>query len=213
MKIEIWYDFVCPFCFLGETKFEMALNTLSFKENISLTFRSFQLNPSQSKVETQGKDIHQIIAEKYHISYDQAKANNDRIVASAKAVGLNYRFDLLKPSNTEKAHMLAHSVKDTQSQQDFIKRVYSAYFEEGADISDTGTLLKLMSDVGLDTSAFEKHLEDPGLLTRVKQDQEQARALGVNGVPFFLIDGKYAISGAQSVEHFIETLTTAYQSR
>jgi len=102
MKVEIWFDFICPFCYLGETKFEMALATFEHKEEVEVVYKSFQLNMTTES--SKGKDIHQVIADKYPISYAQAKDNNDRIIEAASEVGLNYRFDILKLNSTELAH-------------------------------------------------------------------------------------------------------------
>jgi predicted DsbA family dithiol-disulfide isomerase len=209
MKIDIWYDFVCPFCYLGETKFEMALKDFEGKETVELNFKSFQLNPSKAQTVDQGKDIHQLIADKYHMSYEQAKANNDRIVASAKEVGLNYRFDILKPCNTEKAHLIAQYAKKVHKDLAFIHRVYAAYFEEGADISDEHTLLKLAQEIGLDSEVIKGQLENREQLEAVHKDQQMAKSMGITGVPFFLINDKHQISGAQSVDHFLKVLRLA----
>lgn len=208
-KIDIWFDFVCPFCYLGETKFEMALKEFEGRDDVEINFKSFQLNPSKDVVPMVGKDIHQIIADKYHMSYEQAKANNDRIVASAKQVGLNYRFDILKPGNTEMAHIIAQYAKEVGKDFDLVNRYYAAYFEEGADINDEKTLLDLAAEVGLDPEAVKKRLDDPILLGQVKADQQQAKTLGITGVPFFIINDKYSVSGAQSVDHFLEALKLA----
>ncbi len=205
-KIDIWFDFVCPFCYLGERKFEMALKEFAGKDDVEINFKSFQLNPSKAVVPMVGKDIHQIIADKYHMSYDQAKANNDRIVASAKQVGLNYRFDILKPGNTEMAHIIAQYAKEVGKDFELVNRFYAAYFEEGADINDETTLLELAAEIGLDVHALKKRLDDPTLLARVKADQKQAQTLGITGVPFFIINDKHRISGAQSIEHFKSVL-------
>lgn len=244
MKIDIWYDFVCPFCFLGETKLEMALKQLASSpsainetngeiivgsSSVKLNFRSFQLSPypqhlseaeKQQRRQTKKaqlqtldpasrKDIHQLISEKYGMPYQQAKRMNDGIVASAKAVGLNYRFDLLKPGNTEQAHRIAQFAKDKGLDHALILRYYAAYFEEGAEIEDTEVLLALAASVGLDPSEVQASLDDPELLARVNADQAEAKARGITGVPYFIIDDKYAISGAQGVEVFLQALQKA----
>lgn len=205
-KIDIWFDFVCPFCYLGERKFEMALKAFEGKDDIEINFKSFQLNPSKDVVPMVGKDIHQIIADKYHMSYEQAKANNDRIVASAKQVGLNYRFDILKPGNTEKAHIIAQYAKEVGKDFDLVNRYYAAYFEEGADINDEKTLLDLAAEIGLNADVIKERLDDPALLAAVKSDQKQAKEIGITGVPFFIVNDQHTISGAQSVEHFLSVL-------
>lgn len=244
MKIDIWYDFVCPFCYLGETKLEMALKQLAANpsalnetngeiivgsNSVTLNFRSFQLSPypqhlseaekqlrrQTKKAQLQAldpakrKDIHQLISEKYGMPYQQAKRMNDSIVESARAVGLNYRFDLLKPGNTEQAHIIAQYAKQKGLDHALILRYYAAYFEEGADIEDTEVLISLAESVGLDAAALRDCLKNPELLAAVNADQAEAKARGITGVPYFLIDDKYAISGAQGIEVFLKALQAA----
>lgn len=222
MKIDIWYDFVCPFCYLGETKLEMALK--AFGDNaapVELNFHSFQLSPFPAhfteddkeqrrlSMKSSHRDIHQLIADKYGITYEQSKANNDRIVASAQAVGLNYRFDILKPGNTEKAHIIAQYAKHKGLDHALILSLYSAYFEAGADLDDTEQLIALAQAVGLDAEEVRNQLSSPELLAAVNADQAAARKLGITGVPYFIFNDKYAVSGAQGVEVFMQALNKA----
>jgi len=208
MKVEIWSDFVCPFCYMGEKRFEKALAEFKHKDEVEITFKSFQLSPDAVRIE--GKDIHQIIAEKYKISYEQSKASNNQIVESAREVGLNYRFDLLKPNNTGMAHQIAKFAQRVGMEKNLVDRYFKAYFEEGADIGDKETLFKLAKEVGLDLDELDKKLDEGFLKAEVFKDQQQAKALGISSVPFFIIDNKYSVSGAQSPDHFTQVLEKAY---
>ncbi|MDK2808511.1 MAG: hypothetical protein PWP24_1246, partial [Clostridiales bacterium] len=145
MKIEIWSDFVCPFCYMGERKLELALNDFAGKNEVEIEFRSFEL--STSNADYIGKDIHQVIADKYQISYEEAKANNERIVAAAAKVGLTYRFDILKPNTTRLAHEIFQYAKKQGKGNVVAHRFFKAYFEAGVDIGDKEALLSLLSDL------------------------------------------------------------------
>lgn len=209
MKIEVWSDFVCPFCYMGERKFELALEKFPHKEEVELEFKSFELN--MDKTDYKGKDIHQIIADKYGISYEQAKENNDRIVQAASEVGLDYRFDILKLNNTKLAHEIAQYAKLSQKGNDLVKRFFKGYFEQGIDIGDQLALLDLAKEVGLDTADLQRQLDNGSLEAKVREDEEMAAKLGINSVPYFVFDDKYAVSGAQNPEIFLEALTKAYK--
>jgi len=209
MKVEIWSDFVCPFCYMGERRFENALEEFEHKDEVEITFKSFQLDPDAKRI--QGKDIYQIIAEKYGISYEQSKASNDEIIKAASEVGLNYRFDILKLNNTEMAHEITKFARSLDKEKALVDRFFKAYFEEGADIGDREILLKLAGEVGINQGELNKKLDAGSFRTEVIKDQEQARKLGINGVPFFVINDKYTVSGAQSVSHFIHVLDKAYK--
>jgi predicted DsbA family dithiol-disulfide isomerase len=208
MKIEIWSDFVCPFCYMGETILEKALLESEHKGDVEITFRSFQLDPNAVRIAD--KNIYQIIAEKYGISYEQSKAANDDIVKAGRELGLNYQMDIMKPNNTAMAHEISKFAQSVGKETILAKRLFKAYFEEGADIGDKVTLLNLAAEVGLNLNELNKKLDEGFFKSEVLQDQEQARALGINSVPHFVINNKYTISGAQGINHFIQVLNKAY---
>lgn len=208
MKVEIWFDFACPFCYIGEKKFEMALANFQNKEEVEIQFRSFQLNMATEAIK--GKDIHQVIADKYHISYGQAKDNNDRIAEAASAVGLNFRFDMLQLSATEMAHEIAHFAQQSHKGSEIINRFFKGYFEDGLDLSDTETLMRLAQEAGLDLAALNAQLKDGTLKAKVQADEDLARQLGIRSIPHFIIDNKIVISGAQDSKTFLKALNDAY---
>lgn len=209
MKVEIWSDFVCPFCYMGERKFEQALADFEHKDEVEIVFKSFQLQ--MDKVDAKGKDIHQTIADKYNISYEQAKANNDQIVKAAAKVGLNYRFDILKLNNTELAHEIAKYAQSVGKGKDLVDRYFKAYFEEGVDIGDKEKLIELAEEIGLNTTELKKQLDQKLLKAEIKKDEVLAKKLGINSVPFFIINDRYTVSGAQDPEQFLKALNEAYK--
>lgn len=210
MKVEIWFDFVCPFCYMGEKKFEKALADFEHKEEVEVTFKSFQLN--MAKEDTKGKDIHQVIADKYNITYEQAKANNDGITKAAAEVGLNYRFDILKLNKTQLAHEIAKYAESVGKGKQLVEHYFKGYFEEGLDIGNEEKLFELAQKAGLDINDLKKQLDGEHLKAEVKKDEALARNLGISSIPYFVIDNKYAVSGAQNPEHFLKALNEAYNN-
>lgn len=210
MKVEIWFDFVCPFCYMGERKFEKALAAFEHKEEVEIVFKSFQLNMSQKDVK--GKDIHQVIADKYNITYEEAKANNDRITKAAAQVGLNYRFDILKLNNTQLAHEIAKYAEGVGKGKEIVDLYFKGYFEEGLDIGNEEKLLELAEKAGLDITDLKNQLAGESLKAKVKEDEALARKLGISSVPYFVFDDKYAVSGAQEPEQFLKALNQAYNN-
>jgi len=208
MKVEIWFDFVCPFCYMGETKFKKALEAFEHKDEVEIVFKSFQLD--MGKGDFNGKDVHEIIANKYNIAYEQAKANNDRVIKAASEVGLNYNFDILKVNNTELAHEIAKYAESIGRGKELVERYFKGHFEEGLDIGDKDDLLELAQEIGLDITELKKQLDGGSLKLEVKEDEAVAKKLGISSVPFFVIDNKYAVSGAQNPEQFLKALNQAY---
>ena len=156
MKIEVWSDFVCPFCYIGKRRLEIALNKFEHKDEVELVFKSFELDPSSKK--KFDENIHEIIAKKYGISVEQAKASNNQIVEQAKAIDLNYNFDDLIPTNTFDAHRLSHYAKTDGKMNELSERLLKAYFVDSLNISDHKVLANLAGEVGLDSEEALKIL-------------------------------------------------------
>jgi len=208
MKIEIWSDFACPYCYLGEKRLEQAIKELDTKEEIEITFKSFQLNPNAVRIKG---DLNELIAKKYNTTYENAKRNNDSIVRAAKEAGLNYDFENIIVNNTSLAHQASKFAKDYGKEKILVDRFFKAYFEESKDIGDLDTILELAKEVNLDSDKLKKALAVKTYLTEVKQDQTIASSSGIHSVPYFVIDNKVAVSGAQSVEHFIGAINKALE--
>ncbi|MBB5354790.1 protein disulfide-isomerase [Anoxybacillus mongoliensis] len=204
MKIEVWSDFVCPFCYIGKRRLEEALSSFPHRENVEIIFRSFELDPDVKK-ETP-LNIHEMIAQKYGISVDEAKRANADIGKQAEALGLTFRFETMKPTNTFDAHRLAQYAKKKGKLHEVVERLFYAYFTESKQISDRNVLLELAEAAGLDRKEAEVVLDDGRYAEQVRHEEAIAAQLGVRGVPFFVLNQKYAISGAQPVEVFRQAI-------
>lgn len=206
MKIEIWSDFLCPFCYIGKRKLEMALAQLPFIKDPEIVYKSFELNPEASLFN--GTKIEVELAAKYGMSIDQARQNNQQIKQVAAEVGLAFDFEAMKPTNSLAAHRLAKYAKTTAFETEFVEALYQAYFEEGQLISDAEILSAIATEVGLEKVAVQEVLaDDSRYLEEVRQDENEAYQFGISSVPYFVLDQKYAIQGAQPMEIFIKALT------
>lgn len=201
MKIDIWSDFACPFCYIGQRHLETALKD---REDVEIVFHSFELDP-QAKMHYD-EDIHQLLANKYGMTYEQAKANNDNITQMAAATGLDYDFDNMKLTNTFTAHRLAQYAKEQGKGNEFVETGMDAYFTKGAFLNDEETLVNIGTSVGLPEEDLRRIINSQEYLAPVRVDQTKAMELGIQSVPFFLIDEQYAVSGAQPVSVFENVL-------
>ncbi|KAB8139307.1 DsbA family oxidoreductase [Gracilibacillus oryzae] len=205
MKIEIWSDFVCPFCYIGKRRLEQAIQRFPEEIDVNIQFKSFQLDPNAPQYS--GENIHEQLAKKYNMSVERAKQMNQQLGEQAKSVGLEFVFDTMKPTNTFNTHRLAKFAKSEGKEAQFVSEMLHQYFTLSADISDRDTLLTICEDLQLDAEKARQVLENTDLFAEeVRQDQEEAQNLGITGVPFFVFNGKYAISGAQPIETFMNAL-------
>lgn len=207
MKVEIWSDFVCPFCYLGKTKFEKALEGFSDKENVEIVYKSFELDPNATNIYK--GTMSELISKKYGITIEEAKKNNERITAQAKEVGLAYNLEKAIPVNTFYAHRLFQYAKQLGKDEEVVRLIFKAYFTDSKNISDIDTLVEIAKEARLKEEGVREVLNSKRYTDIVREDEKEAQNIGVNGVPFFLIDGKYSISGAQPIEFFRETLEKA----
>ena len=208
MNIEIWSDVACPFCYIGKVHLEKALKQLP-DTTVNITWRSFELDPNAA-VEPEA-DIYDTLAKKYGKDRTWAKEMNRNMTQMAKDVGLNFNMDNVKPTNTFNAHRLIHFADSKGLQHEMKERLLKAYFTEGQNVGDISTLSELASDIGLDQKKVKEILSEKKFTDEVVQDIERAYKIGVQGVPFFLINNKYGLSGAQPVEVFVEALTKIHQ--
>jgi predicted DsbA family dithiol-disulfide isomerase len=210
MKVEIWSDVVCPFCYIGKRKFENALKDFNHKDKVEVEWKSFQLDPESKYVP--GKSIHERLASKYGRSLEWAKEMNANMTSNGKEVGLEYNFDIAKPANTFDAHRLIHLASNHGKQDEAEEALFAAYFTEGKNISDLDTLVEIgTKKLGLDETEIRQMLTGMELTDEVRKDEYEAQVLGVKGVPFFVINRKYAVSGAQPTEVFKEVLEKVWE--
>jgi len=209
MKIEVWSDVVCPFCYIGKRKLDLALQNFEHKDNIQIEWKSFQLDPEM--ITQPNKNINQYLSERKGIPLKKAQELVEYVSNMAKEVGLHYNLDNAIPANTLKAHQLIHYAKKFGKQTEAEELLFQSYFIDGKNIDDINTLLELAKSLGLNTIELKDILENNKLVNEVQQDIYEAKQLGISGVPFFLFNDKYAISGAQDIKVFLHTLEKAYK--
>lgn len=211
MKIEVWSDFVCPFCYIGKRRLEKALELFDYRDEIEIVYRSFELDPGAPK-DTESS-IHELLAVKYGLSLQQAQESNRNVAQQAQTEGLTYNFDTIVPTNTFEAHRLAHYAGQQGKAKEMNERLFRAYFTDSLHIGEHETLVRLAEEVGLNGSAVRDVLEQNTYADEVREDENEARRLGIRGVPFFVLRGKYAVSGAQPLEIFQGALLRAWEDR
>lgn len=207
MKVEIWSDIACPFCYIGKRKFETALEQFAHKDSVQVEWRSFQLDPDAQHVP--GQSIYEALAEKKGWTPEQAKNISKQVTGMASEVGLNYNMDQTVPANTFDAHRLTHLAQKHGLQDAAEERLFQAYFMEGKNVQDPETLVQLGKEIGLPEVVVRNLLVSDDHAYDVRMEGYEAQQIGVRGVPFFVIDRKYAVSGAQPSEVFLQALQTA----
>lgn len=208
MKVEIWSDVMCPFCYIGKRKFEAALNAFPEKDSIQVVWRSFELNPSlQYKP---GRDSYSYLAEIKGQTMDWSVKIHNNLTQSAKSIGLDYNFEKTKITNSFDAHRVIQLAKKYNLTNEVEERFFKAYFTDGELMSDHETLIRLAAEAGLNKDEVTASLETDQFTEEVRKDIAEARRLGINGVPFFVLDQKYGVSGAQDTSVFTETLQKAF---
>jgi predicted DsbA family dithiol-disulfide isomerase len=208
MQVKIWSDVVCPWCYIGKRRFESALADFKHHDQVETVWKSFELDPGAPL--TSEQTLNQMLSKKYGMSVEKAAAANARVTALAAQEGLDYHLDQAHPGNTFDAHRLIHLAATHGLQAEMKERLMHAYFTEGKPVGDSETLVKLAVEVGLDAEEARTVLAGEGYAKEVAADEREATMLGIRGVPFFVIDEKYAISGAQPTELFQQALEQAW---
>jgi len=208
MKVEIWSDVMCPFCYIGKRKFESALNSFAQKDSVEVVWHSFQLNPNLR--DEQGKDAYTYLAEIKGQTLEWSIKVHNSLAQSAKSLGLDYNFEKAKIANSFDAHRVIQLAKKYNLTDEVEERFFKAYFTDGELISDHATLIRLATEAGLSKEEVSNVLQTNQYAEDVKKDGIEARQLGANGVPFFVMDRKYAVSGAQDTSVFAETLQKGF---
>lgn len=200
MKVQIWSDIACPFCYIGKQHLELAANQTNTP--LEIEWMSFQLDPNAP--EKTDQSIYELLAEKYGKDVDWAKQMNANMIEMGEKAGLTFNVDIQKPTNTFKAHLLLHQAKEEGLQTKLKEALFEAYFVNGENISDTHTLLKIADKVGMDSEKAKEGLSKQEHASEVRDDITLAQRYGIQGVPFFILNNKYALSGAQPVEAFVQ---------
>ena len=208
LQVDIWSDIACPWCYIGKRRFEAALSRFPKKHRVDVVWHSFELDPSAPH----GSDVSKRdqLAAKYGRNAAEAQAMLDQMTQSAAAEGLEYRFDTSRSANTFQAHQLLHLAAERGLQDALKERLLRAYFSEGQFLGDPETLVRLAAEVGLDAGEARAALEVQTYARAVRQDEAQAQAYGIGGVPFFVLGGKYGVSGAQAPETLLGALEQAW---
>ena len=207
MRIDIWSDVVCVWCYLGERRLERALAQFEHRDRVRLVFHSFQLDPSYPKASPEPASS--VVAKKMGVSADQVRAMADGLKDLASQEGLEYDFERAIVANTFDAHRLTHLAKTYDLGGEMHQRLMHAHFAAGESVDDPATLVRIAADVGVPAEAARGALAGDEYALNVEDDIRQAGALGVQAVPFLLVDGAYRISGAQSVGALLSALQTA----
>ncbi|MEU6380526.1 DsbA family oxidoreductase [Streptomyces sp. NPDC046909] len=214
MRVEIWSDIACPWCYVGKARFEKALAAFPHHDQVEVVHRSFELDPGRAKGDVQ--PVIKMLTKKYGMSEAQAQAGEENLGAQAAAEGLDYRTRDRDHGNTFDMHRLLHLAKAEGKQDELIQIFYKANFAEERSVFAEGDerLVELAVAAGLDADAVRKVLADPSAYADdVRADEREAAELGANGVPFFVLDRKYGVSGAQPAEVFTQALTQAWGAR
>ncbi|AZP16864.1 DsbA family oxidoreductase [Streptomyces aquilus] len=214
MRVEIWSDIACPWCYVGKARFEKALEAFPHRDGVEVVHRSFELDPGRAKGDVQ--PVIKMLTKKYGMSEAQAQAGEENLGAQAAAEGLDYRTRDRDHGNTFDMHRLLHLAKEHGKQNELIQAFYRANFAEERSVFTEGDerLVELAVGAGLDEADVRKVLADPSAYADdVRADEREAAELGANGVPFFVLDRKYGVSGAQPAEVFAQALTQAWGER
>ena len=208
MRVEVWSDVVCPWCYIGKRQLEAALDRFGHGDKVSVEWRSFELDPTAPAISELA--MSEILQRKYGMSAEQVMATNERITGLAADLGLEYHLDKVQAGNTFDAHRLIH-LAGTHGLGDAMKeRLMAAYFNEAQPVGDTSTLAALAGEVGLDPAEVDEVLAGDRFSAEVRHDEARARALGASGVPFFVIDEAYGVSGAQPADVLLASLEQAW---
>lgn len=208
MQIEVWADVVCPWCYIGKRRLQSALAERGIADDVEIIHRAFQLDPTASTTTAPTIDH---LAAKYGVSRDEALAMMSNVTEVAAGEGLEYHLDRTMTGNTRNAHRLVLWAQDQDpvAAQRLLEAMYSAYFEQGRGVFSTDDLVALAAESGLEADAAREMLAGSAYLDQVVEDQVLARTFGANGVPFFVIDRAYGVSGAQPVEVFLQAIDQA----
>ncbi|RSS81287.1 DsbA family oxidoreductase [Streptomyces sp. WAC06614] len=212
MRVEIWSDIACPWCYIGKARFEKGLAAFAHRDEVEVVFRSFELDPHSTPGDT--APVVEMLAKKYGRTLDEARGMEEHVAATARAEGLAYSTDHRLHGNTFDIHRLLHLAAARGRQGELLDLAFRANFADGSGVYDSATLLRLAVAAGLDEAEVREVLADPtAYADAVRADEREAAELGANAVPFFVLDRRYGISGGQPAEVFTQALEQAWAGR
>ena len=208
MTVEVWSDVVCPWCYIGKRRFEHALEQFAHSDEVEVVWRSFELDPNSPSISP--GQLNDMLAKKMGVSTERAAAMNAQVTTLAAEEGLEFNLEQARHGDTFDAHRLIHLADEHGLQAVAKERLLHAYFSEGKAIGDVDTLVALGVELGLNADDVRAALEGDTFASAVRGDEERAQMLGITGVPFFVLDGKYGVSGAQPTQTFLKALNQAW---
>jgi predicted DsbA family dithiol-disulfide isomerase len=211
LVVDVWSDIMCPFCYIGDTVLAQAVERFQHASDVEIRYHSFQLMPHLPA--DHAVDLNELLEKERGFPRAQAEAMNAQVAARAALIGLDFRLGSAIATNTRAAHRLIHWARSQGRQHDMVQRLFRAYFTDGLNVGDHDVLAGLAAETGLDRGAAREALGSGAFDADFEADVRQAGELGITGVPFFVFDGRYAVSGAQPVEAFLQALETAWQDK
>lgn len=204
MHIEVWADIVCPWCYLGKRRFDTALASFDGRDEVEVVYRSFELDPAMP--DDADEPVVEHLASKYGVSLAEAQGMSERVTDLAAAEGLSYRIELTRTTRTFDAHRLIHCAADHDVQAEVTDGLFAAYFTRGARLNDPDALLDVVTDAGLPPDEGRDVLSSDRYADAVRHDEQEAQRMGIRGVPFFAVERRLGVSGAQTTDVFSQFL-------
>ena len=211
LRIDIWSDIACPWCYVGKRRLEAALEKFPHRDEVEVVWRAFELDPAAPAERPADVGYAERLAKKYGTSLTEAQGMLTRMTDVAATDGLDFHFEKIRPGNTFDAHRVLHLAAERGKQDAVKERYLRAYMTEGEPIGDRETLIRLAAEAGLDAEEVRATLASDAYTREVREDEDEARQLGINGVPFFVLAGKIAVSGAQPAELLLRALNQAWK--
>jgi predicted DsbA family dithiol-disulfide isomerase len=211
MKVEIWSDIMCPFCYIGKRHYEAALKQFEYRDNVETEWKSYQLDPSIPREFHEKTNVFDYLAKRKGITRQQSEDMHKHVTEMAKNAGLDYRFDRAIVANSFRAHRIIQLAKTKGFGDQIEELFFRSYFTEGKDLGNDETLVNIGKEAGLNETEIRDELKNNAFSEAVDADIEEANNVGVRGVPFFVFNRKYGISGAQPIEAFLETFQKSYE--
>lgn len=212
MTVEVWSDIMCPFCYIGKRNFESALREFPDSAAVQIEWHSFQLDPTIPQNPVKKENVYQYLAEKKGMSYEHSARLHKTLIETAKKAGLEYNFDKAIVANSFDAHRLIQLAKTRGLGDEAEERLFRAYFTEGRDFGDHETLVQIGEELGLSKELVTEALQSDVYAAKVDADIQEAHELGIGGVPFFIFNRQYAVSGAHPPEYFLKALNQSFES-